>query len=55
MESKDQASLRRSVTPWGSYSWGYADVGADIFVALGLVFGVAAGASNVAFMFAGFV
>ncbi len=55
MESKDQASLRRSVTPWGSYSWGYADVGADIFVALGLVFGVAAGASNVAFLFAGFV
>ena len=55
MESKDQASLRRSVTPWGSYSWGYADVGADIFVALGLVFGAAAGASNVAFLFAGFV
>jgi APA family basic amino acid/polyamine antiporter len=48
-------SLRRSVTPWGSYSWGYADVGADIFVALGLVFGVAAGASNVAFLFAGLV
>jgi APA family basic amino acid/polyamine antiporter len=55
MDSKEQASLRRSVTPWGSYSWGYADVGADIFVALGLVFGVAAGASNVAFLFAGFV
>jgi APA family basic amino acid/polyamine antiporter len=55
MEAKEQPSLRRSVTPWGSYSWGYADVGADIFVALGLVFGVAAGASNVAFLFAGFV
>lgn len=50
-----QASLRRSVTPWGSYSWGYADVGADIFVALGLVFGAAAGASNIAFLFAGLV
>ena len=48
-------SLRRSVSPWGSYSWGYADVGADIFVALGLVFGAAAGASNVAFLFAGMV
>ncbi|HKU67826.1 MAG TPA: APC family permease, partial [Candidatus Baltobacteraceae bacterium] len=48
-------SLRRTVTPWGSYSWGYADVGADIFVALGLVFGAAAGASNVAFLFAGLV
>nr|MDQ6931711.1 APC family permease [Candidatus Eremiobacteraeota bacterium] len=52
--SKD-AALRRSVTPWGSYSWGYADVGADIFVALGLVFGAAAGASNIAFLFAGLV
>lgn len=50
-----QPSLRRSVTPWGSYSWGYADVGADIFVALGLVFGVAGGASNIAFLFAGLV
>lgn len=48
-------SLRRAVTPWGSFSWGYSDVGADIFVALGLVFGAAAGASNVAFLFAGMV
>jgi len=48
-------SLRRAVTPWGSFSWGYSDVGADIFVALGLVFGAAAGASNVAFLFAGLV
>src|SRR5579872_3771673 len=55
MEGTEQPSLRRSVTPWGSYSWGYADVGADIFVALGLVIGVAGGASNVAFLFAGFV
>ena len=50
-----EPSLRRSVTPWGSYSWGYADVGADIFVALGLVFAFAAGAANVAFLFAGVV
>lgn len=50
-----EETLRRSVTPWGSYSWGYADVGADIFVALGLVFGAAAGASNIAFLFAGLV
>ena len=47
--------LRRSVTPWGSFSWGYSDVGADIFVGLGLVLGAAAGASNVAFLFAGLV
>jgi basic amino acid/polyamine antiporter, APA family len=55
MSDHREPSLRRSVTPWGSYSWGYADVGADIFVALGLVFGAAAGASNMAFLFAGFV
>src|SRR3974390_2896080 len=55
MDAQNQPSLRRSVTPWGSYSWGYADVGADIFVALGLVFGAAAGASNFAFLFAGLV
>jgi basic amino acid/polyamine antiporter, APA family len=47
--------LRRSVTPWGAFSWGYSDVGADIFVGLGLVLGAAAGASNVAFLFAGIV
>jgi APA family basic amino acid/polyamine antiporter len=55
LQEERQEQLRRSVTPWGSYSWGYADVGADIFVALGLVIGVAGGASNVAFLFAGLV
>src|SRR5438309_1738186 len=55
MESTQRQELRRSVTPWGSYSWGYADVGADIFVALGLVLGIAGGATNVAFLFAGLV
>ena len=49
------SQLRRAVTPWGSYSWGYADVGADIYVALGLVLGAAAGAANLAFAFAGIV
>jgi len=51
----DQPSLRRALTPWGSFAWGYSDVGADIFVGLGLVLGAAAGASNVAFLFAGLV
>jgi len=51
----EEPSLRRSVTPWGSFAWGYSDVGADIFVGLGLVLGAAAGASNVAFLFAGIV
>ena len=53
--SERKPELRRSVTPWGSFSWGYSDVGADIFVGLGLVLGAAAGASNVAFLFAGIV
>jgi basic amino acid/polyamine antiporter, APA family len=53
--SSSKPELRRSVTPWGSFSWGYSDVGADIFVGLGLVLAAAAGASNVAFLFAGIV
>lgn len=47
--------LRRAVGPWGSYTWGYADVGADIYVALGLVIATAGGSSNVAFLFAGLI
>src|SRR5579863_4291613 len=54
-KATEEPSLRRAVTPWGSFSWGYSDVGADIFVGLGLVLGAAAGASNVAFLFAGIV
>jgi APA family basic amino acid/polyamine antiporter len=53
--SRPEPELRRSVTPWGSFAWGYSDVGADIFVGLGLVLAWAAGASNVAFLFAGVV
>src|SRR5215469_11706059 len=47
--------LRRAVGVWGSYTWGYADVGADIYVALGIVMAAAQGATNVAFLFAGLV
>jgi APA family basic amino acid/polyamine antiporter len=54
-KADEEPSLRRAVTPWGSFSWGYSDVGADIFVGLGLVLGAAAGASNIAFLFAGIV
>ncbi len=50
-----QLSLRRDVTVWGSYMWGYADVGADIYTALGLVVASAQGAANLAFAFAGSV
>ena len=55
MSAASKPQLRRAVTPWGSFSWGYSDVGADIFVGLGLVLAAAAGASNVAFLFAGIV
>jgi APA family basic amino acid/polyamine antiporter len=47
--------LRRDVTVWGSYMWGYADVGADIYVALGLVIATAQGGAAAAFAFAGIV
>lgn len=50
-----QPSLRRAVGPWGSYTWGYADVGADIYVALGLVIATAEGLANVAFLIAGLI
>lgn len=55
MSQHRKPELRRAVTPWGSFAWGYSDVGADIFVGLGLVLAYAAGASNVAFLFAGAV
>jgi len=29
-----QSELRRDVSVWGSYMWGYAAVGADIYTAL---------------------
>jgi basic amino acid/polyamine antiporter, APA family len=43
------------VTVWGSFMWGYADVGADIYTALGLVIAAAQGAANLAFAAAGLV
>jgi len=54
-ESQESHSLRRAVGVWGSYTWGYADVGADVYVALGIVMLAAQGATNVAFLFAGLV
>jgi len=50
-----QEGLRRDVTVWGSYMWGYADVGADIYAALGLVIAAAQGGAVAAFAFAGLV
>lgn len=48
-----EQELRRDVTVWGSYMWGFADVGADTFVALGVVFAITAGAAPLAFTLAG--
>ena len=53
--SEAEHRLRRAVGPWGSFTWGYADVGADVYVALGLVMAAAQGATNVAFLFAGLI
>jgi APA family basic amino acid/polyamine antiporter len=50
-----EQGLRRDVTVWGSYMWGYADVGADIYAALGLVIAAAQGGAVAAFAFAGLV
>jgi APA family basic amino acid/polyamine antiporter len=47
--------LRRDVTVWGSYMWGFADVGADTFVALGVVFAITQGLAPLAFGLAGLV
>jgi APA family basic amino acid/polyamine antiporter len=47
--------LRRAVGIWGSFAWGYADVGADVYVAVGLVAAYAQGALPVAFLAAGLV
>jgi len=50
-----KVKLRREVTVWGSFCWGYADVGADVYVALGLVMAAAQGATPLAFAIAGIV
>lgn len=52
---REHVGLRREVTVWGSFAWGYADVGADVYVALGLVMAAAQGATPLAFLIAGIV
>jgi len=54
-EEGSSEGLRRDVSVWGSYMWGFADVGADTYVALGLVMAYAAGATSLAFGLAGLV
>ena len=53
--SETKVKLRREVTVWGSFCWGYADVGADVYAALGLVMAAAQGATPLAFAIAGIV
>ncbi len=48
----EEQTLRREVGWYGSFAMGYADVGADIFVAIGLVALFAGGASPLAFLIA---
>lgn len=48
----EEQTLRREVSWYGSFAMGYADVGADIYVAIGLVALFAAGASPLAFLIA---
>lgn len=49
---EEELELRREVSVWGSFMWGYADVGADIYAALGLVMAAAQGATSLAFALA---
>jgi len=46
------SELRRDISVWGSYMWGYADIGADIYTALGIVALAALGLTPLAFLLA---
>ena len=52
---QEKQGLRRAVGVWGSFTWGYADVGADVYVALGLVMGAAHGGTPAAFAMTGLI
>src|SRR2546421_10279176 len=49
------SELRRDVSVYGSYMWGYAAVGADIYTALGIITLAALGLAPLAFLAAGLV
>ncbi|MEM2896770.1 MAG: APC family permease [Candidatus Bathyarchaeia archaeon] len=51
-ENEREQTLKREVGWYGSFCMGYADVGADIYIAIGLVASYAAGASPIAFLIA---
>jgi basic amino acid/polyamine antiporter, APA family len=50
---ENREELKREIGGWGSFAIGYADVGADIYIALGLIAAYAATASPVALGIAG--
>jgi APA family basic amino acid/polyamine antiporter len=52
-KGEQMPSLRRAVGIWGSFSWGYACVGADIYMALGLILAYAMGAAPLALLITG--
>jgi APA family basic amino acid/polyamine antiporter len=54
-ENVPQGDLRREVSLFGAFSIGYADVGADIYITLGLVALYAGGATPLALIIAGIV
>src|SRR5215468_5026025 len=55
MPAATEHSLRRDVSVWGSFMWGFADVGADIYAALGIVIAATMGGAPLAFAAAGLV
>src|SRR3982074_1869787 len=55
VEGISGSELRRDVSVWGSYMWGYAAVGADIYTALGIIPLAALGLAPLAFLAAGIV
>ncbi|MEM1583370.1 MAG: amino acid permease [Nitrososphaerota archaeon] len=53
--NEEEVSLKRDVGWFGSFSLGYADVGADIFIALGLIALYASGATPIVFLVTAFI
>ncbi|HEW94384.1 MAG TPA: amino acid permease [Thermoprotei archaeon] len=52
MSSEERVALRREIGLLGSFSMGFADVGADVFLAIGIVTAYAAGYAPAAFAIA---
>ncbi|MEM4580758.1 MAG: APC family permease [Candidatus Korarchaeum sp.] len=52
---REEVSLKREVKLFGAFSMGYADVGADIYVAIGVVALFSAGAAPLSFIIASIV